>query len=207
MVADIQTEQEIATQSPASTGRATFDPDRLAKLETGGLKAYYERRWVRCFWLIALLAHELFSLSILRAAQAAYYITRASIAWAPVDHDTKKVRLYIRKFYRLAVRRGRSFKFDPDKVARLEYIYWDLHRRLSGAPHSEKGPLIQSLIDLHSAIFGISPEAAAPSAEYRTLSLEHVDDITGRRSRDINGDWQLAEDYLKKAYRSLAEAR
>ncbi|HEY0069104.1 MAG TPA: hypothetical protein VGE04_03960 [Chloroflexia bacterium] len=182
----------------------TFDPDRLAQLEVAGFRAYYDRKWLRCFWLITQLAHEQFHLSMPRALQAAYYITRASIAWAPVDHDTRKVRLYIRKFYRLAAKHGKTFNFDPDVVARAEYVYWDEHRKLSGRPQDEKAPLIQSLTDLHSAIFQISPQAARPSAIERARCTDTVDEITGHRSTDIEGDWQRAEEYLRDAYRSIS---
>ncbi|MDQ3928167.1 MAG: hypothetical protein M3328_03355 [Chloroflexota bacterium] len=189
---------------PRSTNKPTFDPDRLAHLEVAGFRAYYDRKWLRCFRLLAQLAHEQFHLSLPRAIQAAYYITRASIAWAPVDHDTRKVRLYIRKFYRVAVKHGKTFDFDPDTVARLEYIYWDEHRKLSGRPQSEKAPLIQSLTDLHAAIFNLTPEAALPSAIDRARCTDTVDEITGHRSTDIEADWRIAEDYLRTAYRSIA---
>jgi hypothetical protein len=198
------------TTSPATTvahpsSKSTFDPDRLAQLEVAGFRAYYDRKWLRCFWLITQLAHEQFHLSMPRALQAAYYITRASIAWAPVDHDTRKVRLYIRKFYRLAAKHGKTFNFDPDIVARAEYVYWDEHRKLSGRPQDEKAPLVQSLTDLHSAIFQISPQAASPSAIDRARCTDTVDEITGHRSTDIEGDWQRAEEYLRDAYRSISE--
>lgn len=203
---------EASPASPATSNsavatqptRATFDPDRLAQLEVAGFRAYYDRKWLRCFWLIAQLAHEQFHMALLRAVQGAYYITRASIAWAPVDHDTRKVRLYIRRFYRLAAKHGKGFRFDPDVVARLEYIYWDEHRKLSGRPQSEKAPLVQSLVDLHSAIFSISPEAARPSAVDRAHCTDTVDEITGHRSTNIEADWQTAEAYLRTAYRSIA---
>jgi hypothetical protein len=188
--------------TPQST--PTFDPDRLAQLEVAGFRAYYDRKWLRCFWLLAKLAHEQFHLSLPRAIQAAYYITRASIAWAPVDHDTRKVRLYIRKFYRLAAKHGKTFNFDPDTVARLEYVYWDEHRKLSGQTQSQKAPLIDSLANLHGAIFNISPQAALPSAIDRARCTDTVDEITGHRSPNVEADWRLAEQYLRTAYHSIA---
>lgn len=195
------TPTQPAPQKPTSP---TFDPDRLAHLEVAGFRAYYDRQWLRCFRLLAQLAHEQFHLSLPRAIQAAYYITRASIAWAPIDHDSRKVRLYIRKFYRLAAKHGKTFNFDPDTVARHEYIYWDEHRKLSGRPQSEKAPLIDSLTHLHAAIFNITPQAARPSAIDRARCTDTVDEITGHRSPNPKADWQLAEQYLRAAYRSIA---
>jgi hypothetical protein len=194
----------LKREAASQPNGATFDPDRLAQLEVAGFRAYYDRKWLRCFWLVAQLAHEQFHMSLARSIQAAYYITRASIAWAPVDHDTRKVRLYIRKFYRLAAKHGKGFRFDPEMVARLEYVYWDEHRKLSGRPQSEKAPLVQSLADLHSAIFNISREAARPSAVDRAHCTDTVDEITGHRSTNVEADWQTAEAYLRAAYRSIS---
>src|SRR5438132_3628483 len=95
---------------------APFDPDRLAYLEVAGLQAYYDHKWMRMLVLVVQLMHEQFHLSWLRAIQAAYYMTRASIAWAPVDNKPEVTRLYIHKFYELAARYGSGFNsYDPDK--------------------------------------------------------------------------------------------
>jgi hypothetical protein len=188
------------------TTGATFEPDRVAYLEVAGWRAYYDRKWVLCFRLLAQLAREQFHLSRLRALQAAYYITRASVAWAPVEHDTRVVRRYIRKFYRQIRQYGRGFTFDPTEVARLEFVYWDVHRRLSSELDERRAPLVDSLAKLHAALFGIAPEAAYESGLERSRSTTHVDSVTGKRSTDIEADWQAAEEHLRLAYRSLEQA-
>jgi hypothetical protein len=180
-----------------------FDADRLAYLEVAGWRAYYDRKWLLAFWLMVKMCREQFGLSWLRSLQGAYYITRASIAWAPVEHDSRLVRRYIRKFYRLAARHGKGLDFDPDLVTNLEFRYWDVHRRLSGRPDSEKMPLVRSFVDLHSALFGLPSEDVWASAVDRAHSTDTVDLITGKRSTDIEGDWQRAEEYLRRAYRSI----
>jgi hypothetical protein len=79
-----------------------------------------------------------------------------------------------------------------------------VHRRLTGRPESSKGPLIQSFVDLHSALFGLPANAVKESAVGRARSADTVDLITSKRSRDVEGDWHRAEEYLREAYRSLA---
>ena len=143
------------------------------------------------------------ALSWPRAIQAAYYTTRASIAWAPKENDPRTTRRYIRKFYKLARKHGSGFKFDPRKVGDREFVYWDLHRRYSGRPYEEKQPYVRCLAELHSDLFGIPLEAAWPSAENRALGTDHIDEVTGRRSSDIEADWRKAEEYLREAYRSV----
>jgi len=195
----VQAEQAVRVK-----GKAPFDPDRLAYLEVAGWRAYYDRKWARMLRFMLQMMREQFGLSWPRSIQAAYYMVRASAAWAPVDHDTRVVRRNLRNFYRAVVKHGANFRFDPVKVAELEFKYWDLHRRLSGRPDNEKEPLIQTFVDLHSALFGLSLHAVRPSAVNRAHSTDAVDLITSGRSQDIEGDWRRAEEYLREAYTSLA---
>lgn len=170
-----------------------FNPDRLAYLETEIWRAYYDRRWSRVLLLVLWLTREQFHLSWPRAMLAAYYSIRAAIAWAPDNHDVTLVGAYLRKFYRAAhVRSAES--------GNQELRYWDLHRALSGRPESEKGPLEQSLAELHASLFGISVEAAYESAVLRTRAANAVDLITSGQSQD----WSTVERYLREAYRSVA---
>lgn len=194
-----QAEQAVQTQA-----KAQFDPDRLAYLEVGGWRAYYDRKWPRMLRFMLLMMREQFGLSWPRAVQSAYYMVRASAAWAPVDHDTRAVRHNLRKFYRTVVKHGSGYRFDPVRAAELEFRYWDAHRRLSGRPDSEKGPLVQSFVDLHAELFGLPPAAVKASAVGRARSTDTVDLITSKRSTNVEGDWRRAEKYLREAYRSLA---
>jgi uncharacterized protein YndB with AHSA1/START domain len=182
-----------------------FDPDRLASLETAIWRAYYDRRWPAVLWLTLKLVHEQFGLSWPRAIEAAYYTTRAAIAWAPVKHDVGNVRDDLRRFYRVARRYGRGFRFDPALVAEQELEYWIVHRELSGKAESDKAPLERSLAELHAQLFGISVQAAGPSGVARARAADAVDEITGRRSRDEDLDWARVERFLRDAYRAIAE--
>jgi hypothetical protein len=195
---------ETTAQAPART-RRVFDGDSVAHLEVAGWKAYYDRKWFLFVKCMLAMIHRQLRLSWPRTVQAAYYITKASVAWAPVDHDEAVVKRNIRKFYRLGRRYGKDVRFDPDKVAALEFKYWDDHRRLSGRPDDEKGPLIQTLAELHSATFLLPMDQVWQSAIDRAHSTDTVDLITGKRSTDIEGDWARSEVYLKKAYGSIAE--
>jgi hypothetical protein len=131
---------------------------------------------------------------------AAYYTARASAAWVPADHDPQKVLDYLKKFYTIA-RRYSGLEFDPAQVAELETRYWDVHRRLSGLP--DKTEFIQTMTDLHSAVFGISLEQARESAELRVLANNTVDLITSQTSTDPETDWHRLEEYLQGCYRSI----
>jgi hypothetical protein len=176
-----------------------FNPDRVAYFEATGWRAYYERNWLKLLRLIVSLCQEQFRIPFPVSLLAAYYVTRASVAWVPVDHDEKVVQHFYQKFYELAQRYS-GLKFDPVKVAALELRYNDDHRRLVGNP--DKTEFIETMVQLHSAIFGLTPEQARESAELRVLANNTVDLITGKTSTDPEVDWIKLEGYLRDCYRS-----
>jgi hypothetical protein len=179
-----------------------FNPDRVAYYEAQGWKAYYDRKWLRVLWLIVGLCQEEFHIPFPMSLLAAYYTTRASLAWAPVDHDEGKVRTYLQRFYGVA-RRYSGLTYDVKRVADLEFQYFDVHRRLSGKPEAEKQEFLQTLTDLHSALFGLSPEQVQESAQWRLKAADTVDLITSHTSNDVPGDWARLEEYLQRCYRSI----
>jgi hypothetical protein len=180
----------------------TMQPERVAYFEAAGWKAYYDHKWLKMLRLIVLLCQEEFHIPFPMSLAAAYYTTRASMAWAPIEHDERKVLRYLEKFYGVA-RRYSGLHYNVKQVAALELQYFEVHRRLSGNP--EKEEFLQTLIALHSALFGLTPQQARESAEWRLLAANTVDLITSRTSTDVEGDWSKLEAYLRKAYGSIVE--
>ncbi len=180
----------------------TMQPERVAHFEAAGWKAYYDRKWLKMLRLLVQLCQEQFHIPFPMSLLAAYCTTRASLAWAPVEHDEGKVLAYLKKFYGVA-RRYSGLRYDVQQVAALELQYFDVHRRLSGQP--EKGPFLQTLIELHSALFGLTAEQVHESAEWRLRAAETVDLITSGTSTDVEGDWTKLEAYLRKAYASIVQ--
>ncbi len=179
-----------------------LNADRVAHYEASGWRAYYDHAWLKLLHLIVSLCQEQFHIPFPRSLLAAYYVTRASVAWVPIDHDEQKVRAYYEKFYRMA-RRYSGLKFEPVRVAVLELEYNDIHRKLSGKP--DKTEFIQTMTELHSAIFGLTLEQARESAEFRVLANNTVDLITSRTSTDPEADWRKLEGYLQQCYRSIGQ--
>ena len=181
-----------------------MQPERVAYFEAAGWRAYYDRTWLKMLRLVVLLCQEQFHIPFPMSLAAAYYTTRASLAWAPVEHDERKVLRYLEKFYGLA-RRYSGLHYEVKQVAALELQYFDVHRRLSGKP--EKEDFLQTLIALHCALFGLTSEQAREAAEWRVLAANTVDLITSRTSTDVEGDWRKLEAYLRKAYGSIIQER
>ncbi|HEX3643900.1 MAG TPA: hypothetical protein VHV10_21630 [Ktedonobacteraceae bacterium] len=177
-----------------------FDPERIAYFEAAGWRAYYDHKWLKMLRLLVGLCQEQFNIPFPMSLVAAYYTTRASLAWVPIDHDESKVLAYLEKFYRVA-RRYSGLTYDVSQVAALELQYFDVHRRLSGKP--EKDEFLQTLVDLHSAIFGLPAERVWESAEWRLHAANTVDQITSKTSTDIEGDWTKLEEDLRRCYGSI----
>lgn len=179
----------------------TFDPDHVAKLETEMWRSYYDRQWLRVIYLTERTSAEEFHIPVPLSLQAAYYATRAAVAFKPVDNDLPATLGALTGYYRL-VRRFSGLRFDPATVAGIELRYWIVHRDLSGA--SDHTALIDVLADLHAATFAIARDLALESGEWRARAAITVDGITGRRSADVARDWRILEDQLRRCYRSLA---
>jgi hypothetical protein len=177
-----------------------FDPDRVAYLEATGWRAYYDRDWLKLLRLVVVLCEDQFQIPSPVSLVAAYYVTRASLAWAPIDHNARVVQHYYERFYRVA-RRYSNFSFDPARVAELEFEYNDVHRQL--VSEADKSAFIDTMVRLHSALFGLSPAEARESAEYHVRANRIVDSITGGRTTDVEGDWASLEDELCRCYRSI----
>src|SRR6266581_2533083 len=158
----------------------SFDPDRVAYFEANGWRAYYDRKWLKMLRLLVGLCQEQFRIPFPISLLAAYYTTRASLAWVPMDHDEQKVLAFLEKFYCLA-RRYSSLRFDPARVADLELRYFDVHRQLVDV--ADKSRFVQALVDL--------------------LAANTVDLITGKKSTDVAGDWARLEEYLRRCYHSI----
>ena len=189
-----------ASEPSAGRRQFRFDPDRIAALEAAGWRAYYERKWLKLLRLVLTLCQDQFHIPFPVSVVAAWYVVRASGAWAPVDHDVRKVQANYAKVDRLA-RRYSGLRFDPVRVAALELRYNDDHRRLVG--NSDKREFVETMVQLHSAVFGITPDQARESAEHRVEANNIVDTITGKTSSDPERAWRNLEGELRVCYQSI----
>jgi hypothetical protein len=182
-----------------------FDPGRAAYYEAAGWQAYYDRNWLRAFWLMVNGNRVFFNMSWPTALSAALDIVRASKAFAPLEgNDVPRAQRHLEAFYARA-RRSQGIAADAATLAQLEMDYWVVHRELAlerkrnpDVDNSE--PLVQSLAALHAAQFAGSPQAMRRSAEARTKAALAVDRITGNYSTDVAADWREVERYLREAY-------
>jgi hypothetical protein len=177
-----------------------LDAERLAELEAGGWRAYYDRDWRRLITLMVQLNQEEFHIPFPLSVVAAFHVARGSVAWAPVDNDPEQVRTHFVRYYRMA-RRWSGLQFQPRRAAELEIDYWIEHRRLSGKP--DKTSFIEAMTALHSELFGLPAVRVRESAEWRVRANNTVDLITSGTSTDPEADWAKLEEELRKCYQSI----
>ena len=190
--------------STATQGRLTFDPAQMAFIETEGWRSYYDRNWMRALGLMLELNHDVFGLRWPDAILAAYYSTRAQIAFAGANNNVPLAQEYIAKYYGV-IARARGLRYDPTRAAEAEMRYWIVHRQVAAQPDNP-APLVDSLADLHATLFDIPAEAARASGVERTAAAQAVDRITGHRSTDVAADWREVETRLRAGYEIVARA-
>lgn len=180
-----------------------FDPDTVARIETEGWRAYYDRRFLDGFKLLVEFGRDEFGLGRIGALRAGYFAVRGQMAYAGARGDADAARRWMARYYALAPRRA---EIDPAALADAEVEYWVVHRRL--VRESDKTELVDALARLHALLFGGTPDAMRPSAEQRALACNAVDRITGRTSTNPCEDWRLVRAHLASAYRlALAAAQ
>jgi len=183
-----------------SVSAIPFHPDRVALLEAEGWRSYYDRDYPRIFWLMTQLTREQFHVPLPLAAVAAVRIAIAMRAFIPRDHDMAAVRTKIERYYAI-VRPYSGFAKDLRRVSELEADYWDVHRRLIGNP--DKREFTETMVALHAAVFGLTPERSRESAELRVEANNTVDRITAG-SPNADAEWALLKRQLSACYRSIA---
>ena len=177
-----------------------INPERLAQLEAGGWRAYYEHNWLKLISLMVQLNQEQFHIPFPLSVVAAYHVASGSIAWVPVKNDPQIVRAHFTRYYRIA-RRWSGMGFEPRRAAELEIGYWIEHRRLAGNP--DKSAFVDAMTSLHSHLFSLPPERMRESAEWRIKANNTVDLITGKLSKEPEADWAKLEEELRQCYRSI----
>lgn len=177
-----------------------FDPDRVAAVETAGWRAYYDHQWLKLVQLVATLSHEQFHMPFPLSYVGAVHIARASLVWAPIEHDVAAVQTHLVRYYRMA-RRHSGLRFDPRRAAARELEYWVAHRRLLDS--ADKRDFVAAMTELHSELFGVPAEQMRESAEWRVAANNTVDQITSGRSANLEADWAQIEEQLAHCYRSI----
>jgi hypothetical protein len=187
--------------------RYLIDPDTIAFCEAAGWAAYYERNWPRVLRLMVRLNRAQFGMGWAAAAAASLDTVRAAAAFAPVDNDLAATRRHLTRYFARA-RRAAGISADAATLAARELDYWVVHRELANRrklsrQDDDLTPMVDSLAQLHAAVFDATPERMRVSAALRALAAARVDRITGGYSDDVAADWARIYQLLRDAYRAV----
>src|SRR5260221_984394 len=138
-----------------------FDPDELARLETGMWKAYYRRQPARLFALLIKAIRAQADLSWPRAVWVSLLLTKAAAGFARSTGDYERFAPDIGRAYRAM---NLPVHVDVDAVARHELRWWVVRREIGLAAGKAAG---DSITDLYASLYEVPRDSVAEAARLR----------------------------------------
>jgi hypothetical protein len=188
---------------PRSSKMRSFDPDEVARLETGMWKSYYSRERLKLYNQLTELLRTQYNLPFVRSNAVAYQASRAAFVFKDGHNrgEYERALPYLVKFYR-SVRAVSDVPFDVDRAARLELEWWIIHReRASHAP----GDLDRALADLPAELYGVPAERLMEHARLRAEAMT-IRDTKADQGGVTEADWARIDELLHASWQSLYRA-
>jgi len=156
-------------------GPKTFDPVRLGEQETDAWAAYYRHEWLTFLRAAVGMVRTGFGTDPVRTLAGAFHVLRANQLWAPFpDNDADGARASMRRFYALMAKDG-DLSIDPVRASELEVEWWRLHRAHQHDPEVSADELVQSLVDLYSYVYDVTPDVVREAAQHRVDAMDLSD--------------------------------
>lgn len=152
----------------------SFDPVKVAALETELWVTYYRRQWPRFLVASLRVVRGTFGMGWRRTLHGAWLVLRANQLWAPNPGDPDSARRCMRRFYGLLLL-SHGEPADPARAARLEVDWWAAHRAHQYGEGSDDGPLVTALARLWAYVYDSPEEAVRPAARHRARAMDISD--------------------------------
>jgi hypothetical protein len=170
-----------------------FNPNRLADLEVGMWKAYYDKERVRLFSLLVTMLHEQYRYSWATATTEAFHLVKAAATFGDLKENYDIVLPDLESAYRTA-KSWLGAGFDPPAVARAELAWW-VARRIPGENSAEQiGTL---MAHEYALLYETSPEVVGAAALLRAEAAKLRD------NQADHPDWAAITELLQQSYREL----
>src|SRR5262249_57841997 len=106
-----------------------FDPDEIARLETGMWRSYYAKDRIRLFTQLAELLRSQYHMRFATSNAVAYQAARAAFVFKEGKKraDYEKALPHLIKFYQ-AIREGSTTPFHLQKPPKLQVTSYIIHR-------------------------------------------------------------------------------
>ena len=173
-----------------------FNPDRVADLEVGMWRAYYDKENVRLFGLLVLTLREQYRYTWAKAWTVGFYLARPAAQFAGMKQGYDAVLPDLTRAFAIT-KEWTSAGYDPAEVARAELAWW-VARRDAGTNSVENvGALIAKL---YAAFYEVPVGRVAEAGRLRAAAAA-LRDQGGR-----GADWPRVSDLLHQSYRDLERA-
>src|ERR1044072_7415997 len=182
---------------PRSSNMRSFDPDEVARLETGMWKSYYSRERLKLYNQLTELLRTQYNLPFVRSNAVAYQASRAAFVFKDGHNreEYEKALPYLVSFYR-SIRKVSDIPFDVDRAARLELEWWIIHReRASHAP----GDLDRALADLPADLYGVPAARLMEDARLRAEAMT-IRDTKADQGGVTEADWARIDELLHASW-------
>ncbi len=188
---------------PRSSKLRDFDPNEIARLETGMWRSYYARDRIKLFTQLAELLRTQYNMPFARSNAIAVHAARAAFVFkdGKKREDYEKALPHLVKFYQ-AISDGSDSPFDVDKAARLEVEWWIIHRQRARHKPAE---LDRALAELPAEIYREPVENMMEHARLRAEAMT-IRDKKAEASGVTEEDWKQIEVLLLASWRSLWKA-
>lgn len=181
---------------PRRADLRTFDPAKMAVLETAMWRDYYDKRYPGLFFHLYLSTRDEFGFSPLDSLKIALAAANAARTFQPTRsrEEANAALPSLVSYYRLLARAAPA-TFDVDQAARLELDWWQARRE--DVPPETYGRTIAATSSL---LYGKSDDLMMQSGIERAQAMafrdQHRNDMT-------DADWSAIELELFKAYSKL----
>lgn len=181
---------------PRRADLRTFDPAKMAVLETAMWRDYYDKRYLALLFNLYLSSRDEFGFSPLESLKIALTAAGAARNFQPTrSRDEANAALpALVSYYRLLAR-GAPASFDAEQAARLE-LDWRQARR-EDVPPEVYG---KTSAATSAMLYGKSDELMVQSGVERAQAMAFRDQ---HRADMTNADWSAIELRLFKAYSKL----
>jgi hypothetical protein len=182
----------LAAPSGPRTLRS-FNPDRMADLETRMWQAYYSKENVRLFGLLVTTLREQYHYSWFTAAIEGYHLARAAATFGNARANYEAVLPDLEAGYMTAKQWLRA-EFDPEALARAELAWW-VARRIPGEDSPEHVGALMA--DAYALLY------EAPRSQVLRAAILRAQAAALRDTTAENPDWDAVERLLQESYRDL----
>jgi hypothetical protein len=177
-----------------------FDPSRLAALETGMWRDYYQHKRLPLAIKLYRVSREQYGFSPLDSVRLGWHAAKAAIAFKDSKSDGEADRALpeLRKYFAIIAKRVEP-TFDVDAANRAELHWWKI-RRHEGVGPVEYG---HEVARATAILYHVSPESIEPYAQLRAAAMDYRDE---RGQRMTDADWEKVRAMLDEAFKQLKGA-